>query len=104
MPALFSPRSAQIVEVGDYHGRKGQCVQSGIVTTNGTACGTQQYAMVFRGTVKSAFDIGETDKLLPLVQDEVFRGDSVTEVMSVTNQACLRPEIRGWRKWPGVAV
>jgi hypothetical protein len=91
--------SAQMVEVREYRGRKVQCIHSGILPTNGTECGTQHYARVFSGTVKSAFDIGETDKLLQLVPDEVFLGDPATEVMAVTNQACLRREIRTGEKW-----
>jgi hypothetical protein len=91
--------SAQIFEVREYHGRKVQCVHSGILATNGAECGTRHYARAFIGTVKSAFDIGETDKLLQLVPDEVFLGDPASEVMAVTNQACLRHEIRAGEKW-----
>lgn len=91
--------SAQIFEVREYHGRQVQCVHSGIAPTNGRDCGTQQYARVFTGTVKSAFDIGDTDKLLQLVPDEVFLGDPANEVMAVTNQACLRSEIHAGEKW-----
>src|SRR5689334_3704395 len=91
---IIAPVSAQMVEVREYHSRKVQCVHSGILPTNGTVCGTQPYARVFTGTVESAFDIGDTDKLLKLAPDEVFLGDPATEVMAVTNQACLHREIR----------
>lgn len=91
--------SAQIYEGRRYHGRDIVCVHSGIVQTNGTSCGTIGYARVFTGTVRSAIDIGDTDKLLQLIPDEVFLGDPVTEVLAVTNQGCLRREIRAGEKW-----
>lgn len=81
-----------------YKGHEITCVHSGIVQTNGTGCGTQGYARVFTGTVKSAFDIGEADKLLQLTPDEVFLGDA-SEVMAVTNQGCLHGEIQTGDKW-----
>jgi hypothetical protein len=90
---------AQIFEGRQYHGHNVTCVHSGIVQTNGTDCGTQNYARVFTGTVKSAFEIGETDKLLQLIPEEVFVGDPVSEVLAVTNQACLLREIRAGEKW-----
>lgn len=90
--------SAQIIEGRQYHGHDVTCVHSGIVQTNGTGCGTQGYARVFTGTVKSAFDIGEADKLLQLTPDEVFLGDA-SEVMAVTNQGCLHREIHTGDKW-----
>jgi hypothetical protein len=96
---LVSALSAQIFEGRQYHGHDVTCVHSGIVQTNGTDCGTQDYARVFTGTVKSAFDIGETDKLLQLIPDEVFLGDPASEVLAVTNQACLRRDIRAGEKW-----
>ena len=96
---IVSPLSAQIVETRDYHNRKVQCVHSGILPANGSECGTKPYARVFSGTVKSAIDIGEADKLLQLVPDEVFVGDPAGEVMAITNQACLRREIRVGEKW-----
>jgi hypothetical protein len=96
---IILPVSAQMVEVREYHGRKVQCVHSGIFPTNGTECGTQQYARVFSGTVKSAFDIGDTDKLLQITPEEVFLGEPASEVMAVTNQACLHREIRAGEKW-----
>ena len=90
---------AQILERRQYHGHNVTCVHSGIVQTNATNCGTQNYARVFTGTVKSAFDIGETDKLLQLIPEEVFAGDPVSEVLAVTNQACLHQEIRAGERW-----
>lgn len=90
---------AQIFEGRQYHGHNVTCVHSGVIQTNGGDCGTQDYARVFTGTVKSAFDIGETDKLLQLIPEEVFVGDPVSEVPAVTNQACLHREIRAGEKW-----
>jgi hypothetical protein len=91
--------SAQIVEGRQYHGHDVTCVHSGIVHANGTFCGTQGYERVFTGTVKSAIDIEEPDKLLQLIPDEVFLGEPTSEVLAVTNQACLRREIRTGEKW-----
>lgn len=96
LPSFYAVQ-AQIVESRQYKSHDVACVHSGIVRTNGTDCGTEGYARVFTGTVKSAFDIEETDKLLQLVPDEVFLGDP--EVMAVTNQACLRHEILAGQKW-----
>jgi hypothetical protein len=90
---------AQIFEERQYHGHNVTCVHSGVMQTNGTDCGMQDYARVFTGTVKSAFDIGETDKLLQLIPEEVFVGDPISEVLAVTNQACLHREIRAGEKW-----
>ncbi len=61
-------------------------------------CGTQGYARVFTGYVKSAIAVGDTDKLLQLVPDEVFAGDS-SEAAVVTNQACLNSNIQAGDKW-----
>lgn len=98
--ACFVPTlSAQILEPRQYHGHDVVCVHSGIAQTHGTDCGTQAYVLVFTGTVKSALDIGEADKLLQLIPDEFFVGDRASEVFAVTNQACLRREIQTGEKW-----
>ena len=99
VPAGRCAASAQIVEGRQYKGHDVTCVHSGIVRTNGLDCGTEGYVRVFTGTVKSAFDIGETDKLLQLIPDEVFLGDPASEVMAVTNQACLHHEIVAGQRW-----
>lgn len=96
---VVSTASAQIVEGRQYHGHNVTCVHSGVVQTNGSYCGTQGYERVFTGTVKSAIDIEEPDKLLQLIPDEVFLGEPASEVLAVTNQACLRREIRSGEKW-----
>jgi hypothetical protein len=54
---------------------------------------------VFTGTVQSAVEVGDTDKRLQLVQDEVFLGDSASEVTAIANQACLHTEIQAGDKW-----
>ena len=65
-------------------------------------CGTQFYARVFTGTVKSAVDISDTEKRLVVIPDEVFLGDLVGEATAIVNQACLspnQPEIQPGDKW-----
>jgi len=99
LPFIALPLCAQMVEMREYRGRNVQCVHSGYYPTNGTECGTQHYARVFSGMVESASDIGETDKMLRLVPDEVFLGDPATEVTALVNQACLRREISSGEKW-----
>jgi len=90
--------SAEILEQLEYHGKTVKCVHGGLVGV-ARVCGTQGYARVFTGTVKSAIEIGETDKLLQIIPDEVFLGDSTNEVTATTNQACLRTEIQAGDKW-----
>ena len=91
--------SAVIVEVREYHGKKVTCVHSGLRSSAGRVCGTFGYARVLAGTVKSALETGDTDKRLQIVPDEVFLGDSISEVTATTNQACLRTEIQAGEKW-----
>lgn len=90
--------SAVIVEIRDYQGKKVSCVHGGLVGV-AKGCGTQGYAQVFTGTVKSATDVGETDKRLQIIPDEIFLGDSADEVTAIVNQACLRSEIQAGDKW-----
>jgi hypothetical protein len=89
--------SAVIVEIRVYHGKQVQCIHSGM---RGVArlCGTEGYARVFTGVVSSSVEVGHTDKLLQLVPDEVFVGDS-SEVTVITNQACLDTDIEAGDKW-----
>jgi hypothetical protein len=89
--------SAVIIETRDYHGKQVQCVHGGL---RGVAqmCGTEGYARVFTGFVRSAIEVGDTDKLLQLVPDEAFVGDS-SEATVVTNQACLSTDIQAGDKW-----
>jgi len=90
--------SADIVEMREYHGKQVTCIHSGI-RGFGKMCGTYGYARVFTGTVRSVVEIGDTDKRLQLVPDEVFLGDSASEVTATTNQACLHAEIEAGDKW-----
>jgi hypothetical protein len=76
-------------------------MRSGLGPLVGRNCGTDGYVRVFTGTVKSAVDVGDTDKQLELVPDEVFIGDK-SEVTATVNQACLpekEPEIRAGDRW-----
>jgi hypothetical protein len=73
------------------------CAHSGLVGV-AKACGTAGYARVFTGIVRSAVEKGDTDKLLEIVPDEVFVGDS-SEAAAITNQACLRTDIQAGDKW-----
>jgi len=90
--------SGAIVEVREYRGKRVTCVHSGLMGV-AKACGTHGYARVFTGTVRSAIDIGETEKRLLITPDEVFLGGSTDEVVAVTNQACLHTEIQAGDKW-----
>jgi len=96
---LVTSLSADIVEVREYHGKKVTCVHSGLFSSAGWVCGTQNYATVFTGTVQSAVEVGDTDKRLLLMPDEVFLGDPAKEVSAITNQACLHTEIEAGQKW-----
>ena len=95
--SMALPLSAVIVEIRMYHGKQVQCIHSGL---RGVAkqCGTEGYARVFTGIVSSSVEVGDTDKLLHLVPDEVFVGDS-NEATVITNQACLNADIQAGDKW-----
>ena len=94
---LVQSLSAVIVEVRQYHGKQVMCAHSGLMGV-AKACGTEGYARVFTGVVRSALEKGDTDKVLELVPDEVFIGDS-SNVTAITNQACLHTEIQAGDKW-----
>jgi hypothetical protein len=53
---------------------------------------------VFTGVVRSSVEVGDTDKRLEIVPDEVFVGDS-SDATAITNQACLHTEIQAGDKW-----
>jgi hypothetical protein len=94
---MVSSLSAVIVEIREYHGKQVTCVHSGL---RGVVrqCGTEGYARVFTGFVSSSVEVGETDKLLQLIPDEVFVGDS-SDATVITNQACLNTDIQAGDKW-----
>jgi hypothetical protein len=103
---LVPSLSAVVLEERIYHGKKIRCFHSGVwgieMLSGRRACGTQGFARVFTGTVKSAIDISDTDKLLTLIPDEIFQGDSVHEVTASVNQACVArdyPEIQSGDQW-----
>jgi hypothetical protein len=62
------------------------------------ACGSEWYARVFTGIVRSSVEVGDTDKRLEIIPDEVFLGDS-SEAIAITNQACLNRDIQVGDKW-----
>src|SRR5215469_6300879 len=93
--------SAEIIETRKYHGKKVDCVFSGLWSTGGYLCGTRGYARVFTGTVKSVTAISDTDRRLELIPDEIFLGPA-TEVTATVNQACMpldQPEIQAGDRW-----
>jgi len=92
-PSLY----AVIVEVREYHGKQVTCLHSGLIGV-AKACGTEAYARVFTGIVRSAVEVGDTDKLLQIIPDEVFVGDS-SEATVTTNQACLHTDIQAGDRW-----
>ena len=76
-------------------------MRGGLAPLVGRDCSTYGYVRVFTGTVKSAVDVGDTDKQLELIPDEVFVGDK-SEVTATVNQACLpekEPEIKAGDRW-----
>jgi carboxypeptidase family protein len=89
--------SAVIVVMREYHGKQVACGYSGLVGV-AKACGTEGYARVFTGIVWSSVEKGDTDKILELVPDEVFVGDT-SEATAITNQACLDTDIQAGDKW-----
>jgi hypothetical protein len=91
------PLSAVIVEVRQYHGKQVMCAHSGLMGV-AKACGTEGYARVFTGIVRSAVEVGDTDKRLEIVPDEVFVGDS-SEATAITNRACLDTDVQAGDKW-----
>lgn len=99
---LVPTPSAQIDELRIYHGKRVDCIRSGLGgPLVGTNCGTEGYVGVFTGTVKSVVDKGDTDKQLELIPEEVFVGDN-SEVTATVNQACLpekEPEIKAGDRW-----
>lgn len=91
---LVTCLSAEIHEIRIYHGKKYGCWLDGLGRVDhALMCGTQGYARVFTGSVKSAIDISETDKLLILTPEENFRGDPVDQVSATVNQACMDPKL-----------
>jgi len=89
--------SAVIVEIREYHGKQVSCLHSGLMGV-AKGCGTARFARVFTGIVRSSFEVGDTDKRLEIVPDEVFVGDS-SEATAITNQACLHTDIQAGDKW-----
>jgi hypothetical protein len=94
---MVSPLYAVIVEIREYHGKQVSCIHSGLMGV-AKACGTERYARVFTGIVRSSVELGDTDKRLEIVPDEVFVGDS-SEVTAITNQACLHTDVQAGDKW-----
>jgi hypothetical protein len=88
---------ATIIEVREYRGKTVMCAYSGLIGV-AKSCGIDSYERVFTGTVKSALEVGQTDKLLQLVPDEVFLGDS-SEVTAIVNQGCVSAEIQTGDRW-----
>lgn len=93
--------SAEIIETREYHGKKVECIFSGMSSTGGWICGTEGYARVFTGTVKSVTAISDTDRRLELIPEETFLGPA-TEVTATVNQACMpqnQAEIQAGDRW-----
>jgi hypothetical protein len=89
--------SAVIVEIREYHGKQVMCAHSGLMGV-AKPCGTERYARVFTGTVASSVEVGDTNKRLEIVPDEVFAGDS-SFATAITNQACLHTDIQAGDRW-----
>ena len=89
--------SAVIVEIREYHGKQVTCLHSGLMGV-AKGCGTERFARVFTGIVRSSVEVGDADKRLEIVPDEVFVGDS-SEATVITNQACLHTDVEARDKW-----
>jgi len=89
--------SAVIVEIRQYHGKQVTCLHSGLMGV-AKGCGTERFARVFTGVIRSSVEVGDTDKRLEIVPDEVFVGDS-SDATAITNQACLHTDIQAGDKW-----
>lgn len=83
--------------IREYHGKKVTCVHSGLVGT-ARSCGPRGYTRVFTGTIKSVTEVGDFDKRLEFMPDQVFVGDS-SEVTAVANQGCLDNEVQAGQNW-----
>jgi hypothetical protein len=94
---MVSSLSAVIVEIREYHGKQVTCLHGGLMGV-AKACGTERYARVFTGVVRSSVEVGDTDKRLEIVPDEVFVGDS-SDAIAITNQACLHTDVQTGDKW-----
>jgi hypothetical protein len=91
--------SGQIVEDREYHGKKIMCVLSGLQGW-GSPCGTDgNYAYIFLGSVISATQISDTEKRLQVAPQEIFLGDSASELTVTTNQGACLPEILPGDQW-----
>ena len=93
-----SPLYASIVGFREYHGKRATCVYSGNLGPVKIWGLTMSYERVFTGTVKSATAVGDFEKRVELIPDEVFLGDA-SEVTAITNQACLGTEIEAGQTW-----
>lgn len=91
--------SAQIVEYREYRGKKIMCVLSGLQGW-GSPCGTDgSYSYIFVGSVLSATEISDTEKRLQVVPQEIFLGDSTSELTVTTDQGACLPEILPGDQW-----
>ena len=70
--------SAVIVVVREYHGKQVNCLYSGLIGV-AKSCGTEGYARVFTGIVRSSVEKGDTDKILELVPDESLLVTTATQ-------------------------
>jgi hypothetical protein len=89
--------SGEIGEIRTYRGKQVTCIHSGLIGV-AKSCGTEGYARVFTGVVRSSVEVGDIEKRLEIVPDEVFVGDS-TDATAITNQACLHADIQAGDKW-----
>lgn len=91
--------SAQIIEDREYRGKKIMCMLSGLRGW-GSPCGTDgNYAYIFVGSVLSATEISDSEKLLQLMPQEIFLGDAASQLKVTTNQGDCLPEILPGDQW-----
>lgn len=89
--------SAVIDEEREYHGKRVSCIYSGLIGT-ARGCSPVDNARVFTGTVKSMTEVGDFDKRVEFIPNEVFVGDT-SEVTAVANQGCLDSDIQVGQEW-----
>jgi hypothetical protein len=82
----------------EYHGKTQFCMTSRFGSQPWMWGITTSYERVFTGTVKSATEVGDVEKRVQLVPNEVFVGDAGA-VTAIGNQACLGTEIQVGQNW-----
>jgi len=96
---LVTALSGQTIEIREHLGKEIACVLDGL-RGFGRLCGTGGgYTYVVIGSVLSTVDISDTEKRLQITPEEVFLGNSVSELTVLTNQGACLPDIQPGDEW-----